>query len=593
MTVTPSPRRPLRLWPGVVAAGLIVLVRFVLPLVVPDAMMVTVLGGLAGGLVILVWWVFFSRAAWVERLGAVALMIAAVAATARLVHPSVATGMMGLMLPLYAIPVLGVALVAWAVVTRGRPAGFRRVTLAATLLLACGLFTLVRTDGISGAGGSELHWRWSPSAEERLLAEARGNSPLSPLRAEAGARGNSPLRTDEARGSSPLPTGADWPGFRGPERDGVVRGGVQIATNWSDAPPAELWRRPVGPAWSSFAVAGGLFYTQEQRGEEELVVGHRLDTGEPVWRHADAVRFWESNAGAGPRATPAVSRGRVYALGATGLLNALDAADGRRLWSRDVAADTGMKTPMWGFAGSPLVAGDVVLVAAAGRLAAYDAATGQPRWSGPERGGGYSSPHRLSLGGVDQVLLLSDAGVLSVTPADGAVLWEHAWDGAAIVQPALTADGDLLLATGGPSGGLGLRRLAVTRGPGGWAVAERWTSRGLKPYFSDFVVHRGHAFGIEGSLLACIELEGGERQWKDGRYGSGQLLLLPDQDLLLVLGEQGGLALVSAMPDGFRELARFPAIRGKTWNHPVLAGDVLLVRNSEEMAAFRLARAGR
>jgi outer membrane protein assembly factor BamB len=561
----------------VAAAGLIVVVRFLLPLAVPDAMMIAVLGGVAGGLAVVVWWLGFSRAAWVERLGAVVLAIAAVLGAARIVHPSIATGMMGLMLPLYALPVLAVALVAWAAASRGRPDGLRRATLAATIFAATGGFALVRTDGILGAGGSELRWRWSPSAEQRLLSATEG----APAAATAKT---SPPAAEQA---------ADWPGFRGPQRDGVVRGGLRFATNWVASPPAELWRRPVGPAWSSFAVQGGFFCTQEQRGEDELVVCHRLDTGEPVWRHADAVRFWESNAGPGPRATPTVAGGRVYALGATGRLNALDAATGRPLWSRDAAADTGAKTPMWGFSGSPLVAGELVIVAAAGRLTAYDAATGEPRWTGPARGGGYGSPHRLTLGGVDQVLLLSDDGVLGVAPADGAVLWEHAWDGAAIVQPALTAEGDLLLATGGPSGGLGLRRLAVARGPGGWTATERWTTRGLKPYFSDFVVHRGHAYGLEGSLLACVELERGERRWKDGRYGSGQLLLLPDQDLLLVLGEQGGLALVAAVPDEFRELARFPAIRGKTWNHPALAGDVLLVRNGEEMAALRLAQEAR
>jgi outer membrane protein assembly factor BamB len=385
---------------------------------------------------------------------------------------------------------------------------------------------------------------------------------------------------------------AVWPGFRGPARDGIARG-ARIETDWSRYPPVELWRRPIGPGWSSFAVSGGLLFTQEQRGEYEIVACYKVTTGEPVWQHRDAVRFWESNGGAGPRATPALGNGRVCSFGATGILNVLNAGNGSAVWSRNVASETGTAVPTWGFAGSPLVVDDVVVVAAAGTLAAYDLATGKPRWVGPVHPGGYSSPHRLTAGGADQVLLQHDGGVTSVAPGSGALLWEHAWPGAAIVQPALTADGDVLVSTASASGGLGMRRIAVAGGPGGWTAEERWTSTGLKPYFNDLVVHKGHAFGFDGSILACIGLEDGARKWKGGRYGYGQLLLLPDQDLLLVLSEEGELALVGATPDQFRELARFPAVEGKTWNHPVLVGDILLVRNGQEMAAFRLSRARR
>jgi hypothetical protein len=187
-------------------------------------------------------------------------------------------------------------------------------------------------------------------------------------------------------------------------------------------------------------------------------------------------------------------------------------------------------------------------------------------------------------------VLLSGAGVTSVAPADGQTLWQYKWRGFPIVQPAFTPDGGMLLAVASDSG---TRRLAVAPGSSGWTVEERWTSRGLKPYFNDFVVHEGHAYGFDGRILACIDLADGRQKWKGGRYGNGQLVLLPEQDVLLVLSEEGELALVGAMPDAFAEIARVPAIQGKTWNHPVLAGDVLMVRNGEEMAAFRLARASR
>jgi outer membrane protein assembly factor BamB len=237
-----------------------------------------------------------------------------------------------------------------------------------------------------------------------------------------------------------------------------------------------------------------------------------------------------------------------------------------------------------------LVVGDLVVVATAGQLVAYDRLTGNRRWVGPAHGVSYSSPHLLTTDGVSQVLLLSQAGATSLALADGTLLWEHPFPGYPIVQPALTADGDVLMSVSDSSG---TRRIAVTHASSGWAVVERWTSNGLKPYFNDFVVHNGHAYGFDGAILACIDLKDGKRVWKGGRYGNGQLILLEDQDVLLVLSEEGELALVKATPDQFTELARFKAIEGKTWNHPALAGDVLLVRNGEEMAAFRLAPAGR
>jgi outer membrane protein assembly factor BamB len=185
-------------------------------------------------------------------------------------------------------------------------------------------------------------------------------------------------------------------------------------------------------------------------------------------------------------------------------------------------------------------------------------------------------------------------GAISVAPADGTLLLKHAWEGDSIEQPAVTADGDVLIGSGSGLGSeVGVLRVAVAHGPGGWTTKERWTSTGLKPYFNDFVVHKDLAFGFDGSILACIDLKNGALKWKGGRYGHGQLVLLSDQDLLLVVSEEGELVLVRAAPDQFTEVARFKAIEGKTWNHPVLVGDILLVRNSEEMVAFRMSLASR
>lgn len=568
----PERRQPLRLWPGVSLAILLVVLRYGAPLVAPDnGLLIAFLGGAGVALLIVLWWLFASRAPWVERLAAVALVAVALVATPSILHESIAKGNMSLMFPFFSLPFMALALVAWAAATRGFSRRLRLLSLVGAIALVCGVFALLRTGGNDTAGDHDFAWRWSPTPEELLLAEA-GTEPIMATTSVAG---------EDALAADAEP--AEWPGFRGAERDGVVRG-VRIATDWTATPPVELWRQPVGPGWSSFAVAGEVIYTQEQRGDDEAVAAYSAATGEPVWRHHDTARFWESVGGPGPRGTPSLHGGRVYTLGGTGVVNALEAADGSVVWSRDSAADTGAEPPYWGFSGSPLVTDELVVVAASGSLIAYDRTTGETRWTGPSGGDSYSSPQLSTLGGVEQILLLNGDGVSGVTPADGSVLWQHEWKGYPIVQPAVAA-GNVLISVSDRSG---IKAVAVEHVDGGWTTTERWTTQGLKPYFNDFVIHQGHAYGFDGRILSCIDLETGDRQWKGGRYGGGQLVLLADQDLLLVLSEDGELALVSAQPDGYTELARVPAIESKTWNHPVVAGDVVYVRNAQEMAAFRL-----
>ncbi len=561
-----SANQPLRLWPGVIAAMLLLVAKLIVPVFMQDALPIVMFGGLFLAVAIVVWWLFFSRAPVVDRLAITGLLVVSLIVVRPFLHETIAKAGMGLLFPILAIPISSLALAISAVISSRFSLRVRRAVMIMAIFWAAGAWALVRTEGLDNSGNSDLAWRWTSTAEEQLLEN---------IEEEVETPVDTPV---ELNGE------AEWPGFRGPRRDSIIRD-VRIETDWSATPPELLWRQPVGPGWSSFAVHGELCCTQEQRGEEEVVSCYNLLTGETVWIHSDKTRFWESNGGAGPRGTPTIYNGRVYSLGGTGMLNVLDLRDGRLLWSRNVQTDTGTKIPMWGFSGSPLVFNNMVIVSAAGSLIAYNLSTGESLWSKTTNDDCYSSPHLLLIDGIDQVLLQNQAGILSLSPTDGSLLWHHEWTGQPIVQPALTPDGDVLVSVDDRNG---IRRLHVTHEISSWVVEERWTSDRIKPYFNDSVIHNGYVYGFDGPRLACMDLKDGARQWKGGRYGRGQFLLLADQDVLLVLSEKGELALVKAEPDEFVEIAKVAAIEGKTWNHPVLVNDILLVRNAEEMAAFRL-----
>ncbi len=564
-----TPNRSLRLWPGISLAMALVIISYVIPNLIPNAEIIGIFGGFILGLGIIIWWAFFSRAQRIERWLAIVLMIVSVAMISRFNHVSIATGGQGMMYFIFAIPLLTVLFVIWAVATRNFSDRIRRISMVSTIILASGWWLLIRTDGITGDFSVDLKWRWSKTAEEELLV----NTEIVTL--------------DPATLDISFPSETEWPGFRGPNRDGIVKG-IHIESDWKSNGPKEIWRKPIGPGCSSFAVNGDLLFTQEQRGEEEIVSCYYMKTGDPIWSHADKARFWDSHAGAGPRSTPTLHDGRIYTLGATGILNALDAMNGKLIWSRNPISDADVEHSGWGYSSSPLVVNDVVIVAAVGKLVAYDIETGKSLWMGPDGGDSYSSPHLLTIDGIKQVLLMGGKGITSLDAVDGKVIWSYRWPVGVIVQPAVIDDGDILISY---DEGRGLRRINVSKKSGEWLVEEKWTSSQLKPNFNDFVVHKGHAYGFNGPMLVCVNLDEGERMWRGGRYG-GQLILLADQDLLLILSERGELALVQAKPDRFKELARIKAIEGKTWNHPAMVGDILLLRNTQEMVAYQLSSQG-
>lgn len=558
--------KPLRLLPGVIIVAIQLLLILGTPIVLPDVAPYAMLAGILGLILIIVWWVFFSRAPIFEKIVAPVLMVIAMIVTRNLLHTTLAKGGMGMIYFIFVAPGLSLAFVIWAVVSPRLSKGPRRIWMVVSILLACGIWALFQTGGVDAVFKPDLKWRWSVTPEEHLLTAYDEETTSSGVISES---------SDVV---------AQWPGFRGAKRDGVVLN-TAIDSDWSSSMPVELWRRPVGPGWSSFSVRGDFFFTQEQRGDEEAVSCYNLASGNLVWMHKDAVRFWESNAGAGPRGTPHLHDGLIFTLGGTGLVNALKVDDGSVVWTRNAAKDTDTGTPYWGFSGSPVTWNDQVIVAVGGSLISYSAQNGDQNWSVPVGGDCYSSPQVFEIGGFEQILFQNNAGVMSVDPVEGKLLWEHAWKGQPCVQPTFINENEILISVGEKSG---IKRIAIQKKADDWVIEERWTSTRLKPYFNDSVIHKDAVFGFDGPFLACIDAVTGERRWRGARYGRGQFILLADQDLLIVLSEKGDLALVEAAPDRFSELAKIPAIKGKTWNHPVLVDDILLVRNAQEMAAFRL-----
>jgi outer membrane protein assembly factor BamB len=535
----------------------------------------------------LIWWLGFSRFPWIERLSGLALLIVGGILARLAADKSMAFGLL-----MTGIPVAITAVVAAMVVAR--VSGLQRIlTIAVASFLAWGYFTLIRLDGITGQLKGQQSWRWTETAEARFLKERKQSASTSEI------ADPSPLTAHD----SPLTASpTDWTGFRGPNRDAHVHD-VSLTADWTASPPKPLWRRRVGPGWSSFAVVGNRAFTQEQRGQSEAVVCIDLATGNEIWSHEDKSRFEETVSGAGPRATPTFDSGKIYSLGGNGILNCLDAATGKLIWSHDVTTDAkarpideNIKPPGWGFSSSPLVTGGTVVVFAGGGKAdkgvlAYDAATGDLRWSAGKGVHSYSSPQLLKIGDQEQILMVSDHGLEAFDPADGKLAWEHDWylkDMFRVVQPHIAGDGQVLIST--PLN-YGTRLLEIAKDRDHWTVTEKWTSKDLKPYFNDCVQLGDHLYGFDNDILVCIDLATGKKKWKKGRYGNGQALLIGDQGQLLVISEEGDAVLAEVSPQGLDERGRFKALTGKTWNHPVIAAGKLLVRNSEEMACYDLASA--
>ena len=565
----------LRVWPGVLMliVGMATTVGF--PLLAPRTMLhfFGMMGGpILASVGVVIWWLSFSRLNLLGKVVPVTLFILGAVVMAMTLHhvEPFWVGMLG-------VPMVAALWVVGAVVTRLIAAEARCLEATLAIIVGWVLFGLVRIDGADANVRPNIAWRFDKTDEERFNEELSQRS------------------TAEVAIETPIVvTANDWAEFRGPNRDDVVTT-TTIRTDWEKNPPKEIWRKRIGPGWGSFAVVGDYLFTMEQRGDDEAVVCYRADTFAQAWEHREQARFNESIAGPGPRSTPTIVNGMVYAQGASGILVKLDVQTGKLQWKRNIADDTGAITPQWGFASSPLIVDDkVIAFAGAGSenkaVIAYDAETGQPAWTAGAGTHSYASGQLVQIAEVPQVLFTSNYGIESFNPVDGTKLWEFVHgneDLNRVTQPILLKDGDVLFGTG-VGDDQGLHRLHVTRDTdGSWVAKQVWFTNAAQPYFNDGVVHEGYYYGYKGASIVAVDLKTGKQTANLGtKYGFGQLLVLKQQSLLLVQNANGSIALVECDAGDPIEIANFPALKGKTWNHPVIANGRLYLRNGREAACY-------
>ncbi len=570
-------RLPLRIWPAVILLITMVVLRFLPSMTenLPDFFpIVSAMAPIVCSLLLLIWWLAASRASWRERLLGISLMLVA----GLLAHFLADSSMQGAAtMLLWTVP-MGFAGFALGLALVGGSLSGKRTCLA--LWLACiglGATALLRSEGMWGHAKMDLYWRWTESAEEKLLAKRSAPSEPDNVNIEESVI--------ELALANP-----EWPGFRGPERNSRQSGPV-IDANWNTHPPELLWKIPVGPAWSSFAVANNLLFTQEQRGTNECVVCYDASSGNEIWFQKIEARFSDPLGGPGPRATPQLANGKLYVLGGNGDLLCLEAKDGGIQWQKNIGSIAERKAPTWGFSSSPLVISQVVIVHAGGQgnlgTLAFDRETGDLAWASPGGDHSYGSPQAIKIEDATMVMMLTNKGLTILEPTTGTVQLDYEWkqSGYRALQPQSVGDNSILIAS---EMNRGARRIQLERSGESLSASELWTSRNLKSDFNDFVVYQDSIYGFDGGMFACVDLKTGERRWKGGRYGKGQVLLLESSGLLLVAGERGQGVLLKATPEDLTELTTIQLLTGKTWNHPVVVGDRLYIRNAQEAACYRL-----
>jgi outer membrane protein assembly factor BamB len=476
----------------------------------------------------------------------------------------------------------------WLVLFSGYRRAIRWRFLGLAFLVVGALILAVRIDGFTGDIIPLWSWRWSPPPSER--------EPEQP--------GDEEQTTTFERVDLATTTPHDFPQFLGPRRDLNVTG-VKLARDWTANPPREMWRQPIGAGWSGFAVVNGYAVTMEQRAYQELVTCYRVETGKLCWVHSARARYETWLGGIGPRSTPTIYQGQVYALGATGKFHCLDGATGESKWYKDMRAEFGLSREkehelvLYGRSNSPLIIDEHVILPAGGpepgrrwTLAAFHQDNGAVIWKRGDHNISYSSPVLAVLAGVPQILSVNEHFASGHDPKTGDQLWEVPWPGrtsedANVSQPVPVPPDRVFLSKGY---GVGAKLIKlVPKGDGTFDVETVYhRPKHMKTKFTNVTIRDGFVYGLSDGILECMELDTGQQRWREGRYGHGQILRV--DDLLLVLSEQGELSLVEATPDEPNHvLGTVQAVEGRTWNNLAMYGPYLLVRNGQEAVCYRLA----
>lgn len=382
----------------------------------------------------------------------------------------------------------------------------------------------------------------------------------------------------------------DWPQWRGPNRDAVSLE-TSIVTSWPSNGPDELWRIPIGDGFSGISVADGRLYTLYGHAEGETALCVDAATGKEIWRHDHPGRF-EEHRGDGPRSTPTIAAGKVYILGATGVLLCLDAQTGHVIWKRHLAAEYGGTVGDFGFSCSPLIEGDLVLVDIQGPegqcILAFNRDEGQLAWNSTDHAASYSSPIAITAGGRRQAVFFNTGGLVGLDPSKGEVLWQYPWEHRFNIATPIHAAGQLFISTG-YGHGCALVEFSSTADKG-MGVRPLWNNSALKSHHANVVLKDGYLYGFDGNgpaFLTCVEMATGKEVWQTRGVEKGDLILAVGH--LIIITQSGELVSVEATPEEYRERGRAQVLSGQCWTPPTLASGRLFLRNNEnEMVSLDL-----